>query len=295
MKKLFIALILLFNVVYAEENESLDIEKWLLSNETELNQTEDNNTYETNTTGEYVEPVNSGQIRQNINGYYLVIEDDANLLTESQISLLINDMKPLTEYGHVIFKTINYNDTTTEKYANNYYYSNFGNENGSMFLIDMYRRYIYIVSGGNNFNAITESKSEIITDNAYRYASSKDYYKCASVAFGEMYKVLAGQKINEPMRYISNICLSLVTGFFACFLYVLAKTRIKPAGNAELVNNCENEMTVKSIEVTPAGIHKVYSPVSESSGSSSHGGGGGFHGGGGGGGGFHGGGGGHRF
>lgn len=77
--------------------------------------------------------------------YKVIIEDDANLLTDIEENALLDEMKPLTEYGNIIFKSINRNTSnSTKKYAENYYYNNFGNNNGTMFLIDMYKREIYI-------------------------------------------------------------------------------------------------------------------------------------------------------
>lgn len=283
--KLFITFLLIFNFsilnVYAEN----EIEE----NITELNDTELEN-------NETPAENNSKNVRELMNGNYLVIEDDANLLNENEIFLLKEQMKSLTEFGNIVFKTTDSYNSDTYQYAANYYYNNFGNGSGTMLIIDMYNRYIYVISEGWNYSIITDRKAEIITDNAYTYARDGSYYQCASKVFDQVNTLLNGGKINEPMRHISNIVVSLVSGFFIAFIYVLNKTKIKIPKGSDILKNCDIDFKVNSINVQKSGTHKVYSPVSDSSssGGSSHsgGGGGGFSGGGGG---FSGGGGGHRF
>lgn len=233
-----------------------------------------------------------------VNG--VVLEDDADLLTEAEEKQLVDIMTPLTEYGHIIFKTIDKNDMTAEQYAHHYYYDHFGNESGTMLLIDMYNRYIYICSAGNNYNVITNTKADIITDNIYQYASNKEYFKCAQEAFTEIKVLLDGGKIAEPMRYASNIVISLVLGFLLTFLFVANSMRIKKPSRKRRLNSAEKYVALANIVGRKTGSHRVYSPISDND--SSSGGfssGGGFSGGGGhssgGGGGFSGGGGGHRF
>ena len=224
----------------------------------------------------------------------VVIEDDAGLLTEEESQKLLDVMTPLTEYGHIIFKTINSNDTSTENYAHNYYYEHFGNESGTMLIIDMANRYIYICSAGENYKVITKDKANIITDNIYKYASNEKYYDCAVEAFNEIKTVLDGGKIAEPMRYASNIGMALVSGFLLSFLFVVSSMSVKRSSNSKKIEKLGQKVSIISVNIRQTGQRKVYSPVSDDSGFSS-GGGGGFSGGGGGGGGFSGGGGGHSF
>ena len=166
-----------------------------------------------------------------------------------------------------------------------------------MLLIDMDKRYIYICSAGNNYKVITQNKADIITDNIYQYASSKEYYECAAEAFSEIKTLLDGGKIAEPMRYASNVVISLVIGFLLTFIYIVSSMKVKRPSNKEITKGCEKYVALANIAGMATGTHKVYSPVSDSgSGSGFSGGGGGFSGGGGGGGGgFSGGGGGHSF
>ena len=228
---------------------------------------------------------------ENEDKYSIVLEDDANLLSEEELEKLKEVMVPLTEYGNIIFKTINDNSYgSTSSFAENYYYDRFGNNNGTMFLIDMYYRNIYIVSGGSNYGIITTAKANTITDNTYRYASREEYYECAKVAYEQMYSLLRGEKIAEPMRYASNVVISMTLALLINFLIVSSVSKIKKATNSEILKTCEIDVNVGSVNGYESGTHRVYSPVSDSS---SSGGGGGSSGGGGGG--FSGGGGGHGF
>ena len=228
-----------------------------------------------------------------------IIEDKAELLTIEEKEKLFDQMQPLTEYGHIVFLTITENDYSPDAYAKNEYYSRFENESGTLFLIDMKNRYLYIVSGGWNYKYITRQKANIITDNVYMDARNENWYQCASKAFSQIQSVLEGNKINEPMRYASNIVLSILIAFSLCYLYVLIKTDVAKATSDKILDNCNIDVNVANVHGDKTGTKKVYHPVSSDSGGGSgfSGGssGGGFSGGGGGGGGFSGGGGGHGF
>lgn len=223
--------------------------------------------------------------------YKLYLNDYAGLFTEDEENKLIEDMKPLTKYGHIMVETITENSYySAAGYASERYHQLFNQESGSLFLIDMKNRYIYIFSDGENYKYITNSKAEIITDNIYRYASRGDYYGCTKEGILEMNTILEGGKILEPMRYASNIFLALLISFFINFIIVSRATKIKKASNNAILKNCDIAFTIANVVGTKTGTHKVYSPPADSGGS-----GGGFSGGGGGGGGSSGGGGGHGF
>ena len=98
-----------------------------------------------------------------------------------------------------------------------------------------------------------------------------------------MNTLLEGGKISEPMRYASNIVLSLVIGFFVGFFRILSTSKIKSSSSSEVLDGCDIKFDIANIVAVKTGTHKVYSPPSSSSGVSG-GGGGGFSGGGGGGG-----------
>ena len=241
--------------------------------------------------------------------YTAEIVDQADLLTKDEEFRLLQDMKELTQFGNIVFVSTNDNNYSTEYYARNYYHQNYSTENGSLFLIDMSNREIYIFSDGSNYNIITESKAYSITDNVYRYASNGQYYLCASDAFSQMNTLLNGNKILEPMRFASNIFIALTVSFFLTFLFVLSQTKIRKASVSEITEKCDISFNMGTVTPKKNGTKKVYSPMSTDShytggssggysgGSHSSGGfsGGGHSGGGFSGGGHSGGGGGHRF
>lgn len=227
-------------------------------------------------------------VNERINGNVILIEDDAGLLSSDEVLKLKNDMKNLTKYGNIAFKSISSNSSSTANYASDYYHEKFGSSSGSLFLIDMDNRKIYIFSDGNNYKYITNSKANIITDNIYTYASRKDYYNCASMAYSQMNTILSGGKIAEPMRYISNSLISLILSFLFCYLFVFFSSKIKKASMNEILRGCDISYKIDNVHAEKTGMDSKYDPISDSSsysggGSSSSGGGGGSSSGGGGG------------
>lgn len=215
----------------------------------------------------------------------VVIEDDANLLTEYQEEELRKEMNVLTEYGIVLFKTTDFSiDTRPLKYIQSYFYSKFGNKAGVAFYIDMSSRELCVTatSAGGLDKIITSAKCNIITDNIYRYASSGNYYKCASEAYKQMNQLLSGGKIAETMKHVCNAILSIMLSLFFTYGVFLIIMGNKKATHKEIVGECEVKFKHGSVEVIKKGSHRVYSPRSTSSsgggGSSGHSSGGGFSG-----------------
>ena len=217
--------------------------------------------------------------------YTALIEDNANLLSIEERVKLFEEIKPLTKYGHVAFITTANNSSSVDSFADSYYHSHYGTNSGTIFIIDMSNREIYIFSDGNNYRTVTKSKAYSITDNTYRYATNKDYYGCASRTFKQIHTILDGGKIAEPMRYTSNIFIAITLAFFFSFLYILGKSKIAKASDRDVVDNCDIDFKIGETSAIKTGQHRVYSPQSS----------GGSGGGGGGGGGSSGGGGGHGF
>lgn len=77
-------------------------------------------------------------------GYRVIIEDDADLLSQDEERQLEAIMEEITEYGGVAFKSIDRNDVSTGDFATYYYYSCFQEKSGVVFLIDMDNRNIWI-------------------------------------------------------------------------------------------------------------------------------------------------------
>ena len=309
-KKIYLFIVLLVSIftininVYAEDTNVTETTNTAETSNPEVTTTtEDNKEVTTTTDKQECETCKEKQgvfeYTNKETNFRAIIEDKAELLTREEKEKLFDQMQPLTEYGHIVFLTITENDYSPDTYAKNNYYERFGNESGTLFLIDMKNRYLYIVSGGWNYKYVTRHKADIITDNVYMDARNERWFDCASKAFTQIGDVLEGNKIMEPMRYVSNIVLSILIAFSLCYLYVLIKTDVAKATSEEVLKNCNIDVKVTNVHGDKTGTKKVYSPVSSDSGGGSSGfsggssGGGGFSGGGGGG--FSGGGGGHGF
>lgn len=235
-------------------------------------------------------------------GYSVLLEDDAELLSAEERSQLAAQMQEITVYGNAAFKTISYNMFSASTYARDFYHDSFGQSSGTLFLIDMDNRELYIFSDGSVYRTITSSYADTITDNVYRYASRGDYYACASNAFEQIHSLLAGQKIARPMKYISNALLALILAALINYFLAMNLSRSAKASSSEILGAISTKFSFRNPRKDLVKQDKVYSPPSSSSSgyriSSSGGGhrssgGGGHHSGGGG----HrsGGGGGHRF
>ena len=249
----------------------------------------DNNTGETTTvvpedniiTNNVVDTNDYKYVNESTN-FSATIDDKANLLTVEERVKLFEEIKPLTEYGHTAFVSIANNYSSVESFADSYYHSNYGTESGTIFIIDMSNRKIYIFSDGANYRTVTSAKAYSITDNTYTYATNKDYYGCASYSFKQIYTILSGGKIAEPMRYTSNIFIAITLAFFFSFLYILSKSKISKASDRSVVNNCDITFQIGATSAIKTGQHSVYSPQSSGSSGGGGGGGGGSSGGGGG-------------
>lgn len=241
---------------------------------------------DTTTTGEVVEEEKTNKIEYTNpkTNFRVVIQDDADLLTDEEEEKLKDTMISITEYGHVGFVTINENEYNSEStYARNYSHTEFGSYvSSTVFLIDMDTRHIYLFNNGDIEKKISANKSEVITDNTFRYATNKDYYKCANETFRQVNTVINGGKINEPMRHISNFVMSIAIAVLFGYIIVSNATKIK---KQVVTKNYASTFALANANAIYIGDHTVYCPPSSSSGGGSSGGGGGGGGGGGSGGG----------
>ncbi|MCR5700632.1 MAG: TPM domain-containing protein [Lachnospiraceae bacterium] len=224
-------------------------------------------------------------------GYTVIIDDQAGLLNDDEMNNLFYDMEKITAYGHVAFVTINANNSTAESYAEGYYHNKFNAESGTLFLIDMDNRKVFIFSDGDIYKTVTKAYANIITDNVYTYATNQDYYGCASKVFEQEFELLEGRKIAQPMKYISNVLLAIVIALLLNYTIVRLYASSKTPSRKELLEGIFVDKKIINPNAVFTSETKRYDPVESSSS------GGGRSGGGGGGGGGHssGGGGGHSF
>ncbi len=218
-------------------------------------------------------------------GYKLEIHDDASLLEDTQLHALVKDMKGLVKYGSIGFFTTNIEYRSTSALAHDLYDKYLWNqssaeESGTIFLIDMEQRNIYIYSNGVIYKTITNAYANTITDKVYKYASDADYYRCAKEVFDSELTLLEGRKIAQPMKYASNIFLAAALAILINYLLVKLFSRAKSPSEAEMLASIAATQRMNNINVQFERESKTYSPRSSSS--SGGGGGGGSSGGGGG-------------
>ena len=242
--------------------------------------------------GVYAESQNTILWENPDTGYCIILEDDAQLLGSREQEELAAAMRTVTAYGNAAFKSISANAYSAASFADDYYHGLFGTESGTLFLIDMDNRELYLFSDGAIYRTIGKSYADTITDNVYRYASNGDYYLCASSAFEQIGAVLAGEKIAQPMKYISNALLAFILAALLNYFLARSLSRSSKPGTGEILGSISTRFDFRNPRKILTSQTKVYDPPSSSS---SGGSGGGHSGGGGGGGHSSGGGGGHRF
>ena len=227
-------------------------------------------------------------------GFAVYLEDQADLLTGDQETALLEKMKEVSAYAGAAFVTTDQNYGSAPDYAEARFRTFYRDSSAVLFLIDMSNRKIYIFSDGAAYQTITKTRSRVITDNVYTYASRQDYLGCAAEAFSQMRTLLEGGKIAQPMKYISNALIALLLSLLLCYIFVLRTAANSRATKQEILGAAAWTCTMAGVSRQLTSTHRKYSPRSHDSGGGG-GGGGGFSGGGGGGGFSSGGGGGHSF
>ena len=160
-------------------------------------------------------------------GYQALIRDDDDLLTDEEESALVQQMIPITDYGHIIFwSTSEYTFDEIEQ-AKNKRYSLYGNDSSGIFAINMQVRKVTFQSDGAIYSMVSSSYARSITDNVSGYASSGHYYQCAAEAYSQILTVLQGNRIAEPMKYISFVVIGLMLSFVLVVGIVFGK-RVNP-------------------------------------------------------------------
>lgn len=225
----------------------------------------------------------------NVTGYSAVILDNANYIDDLKEDELLQIMIPITEYSNVVYLTDEGNYSYTESYSEDLSrrtaYALFDNNRTDKVNVIVYEcdnEYDYIFSNGKvHSSPITSAKAYSITDNIYKYSADGNYYKAAEKAFTQIYNLLEGKAIAEPMKYICNAIMAITIALLINFLIINSKSKLKRASSAELISGA-----ISWVETTPPMVEfisesKTYSPQSSGGGGGHGGHGGGGHGGGG--------------
>ena len=199
------------------------------------------------------DPADSAESYENpYTGYRVVIADEKNLLTSKQRAKLCEDMKPLTKYGSVAFWTTGESTTSVITQAGNKRYELFKNTSSSIFSINMANGEIAIESVGEMHSIINDSYARSITDNVKGYAKNGEYYVCAHEAFSQMYTLLEGGYISEPMKYISYAVIAAMLGVILA-LAVAFSCRFNPLSEE---NNQFSKLWVKGCAAKDVAVIK---------------------------------------
>lgn len=156
-------------------------------------------------------------------GYTLVIHDEGGLVDSAEMDSLVEAMQPILQYANVGFLTYPSSGdggnpaTKAQRWGD----STFGsNSRFTVFIIDMNTRHLDIYASRPLSGVLTSAEENSIADNVYRYASRGDYAGCARETFRQIEKVLKGEKIATPMKYISNALLAIIMAILAAFLLI---------------------------------------------------------------------------
>lgn len=110
------------------------------------------------------------------------VNDEAGLFTTDQIQSLEQQAEKLNEKikGRVLIVTTTSNSEEPRDFADNYLRDAVGNDqNGSVLLLDMGQREIYISTSGNMIDYLTDSRIDSILDDVYDQMTNAAYYNAA--------------------------------------------------------------------------------------------------------------------
>ncbi|MBR2809785.1 MAG: TPM domain-containing protein [Solobacterium sp.] len=211
-------------------------------------------------------------IRNPSTGYEAVIDDSQDLLSDDEEKLLKVIMYRMTDYGNCMFVSA-YQEESTSYYSRKTYRDRYGKAAGTILVIDMYNRIIYIHNDGEVSKIITNAYSNSITDNSYSYASRGNYYQCAYSIFDQEFTLLQGGRIAQPMKHITNLLIAFLTALLINFM-VLVFNRTPEEVSRENQNSL---VLANGLAVTHASAKMLkrkikYSPRSSDYGGSSSGG-----------------------
>lgn len=205
------------------------------------------------------------------NGYRSVIQDEADLLTDAEEKNLLEAMEPITQYGNVAFLSTVDNHHSTGYYAEACYRDLFSHESGTVFLIDMDNRNIWIFSDGEIYDVVTEDYADTITDNVYRQASRADYFDCAQNVYHQMDTILSGGRIAQPMKYMCNLLLAFLSSLLIFYFVVRFYALTHRPSDKEVKEMIYAQCQISNCTSTLVNQTKVYHPHTSSSGGSSGG------------------------
>ncbi len=218
-------------------------------------------------------------------GYRAVLLDDNDLLTEAEEAELMETMKKLTGYTNAAFWSTATAGSQSQAINNaeKKHISLFGSYvNGIVFMIDMKARYMFLDTEGWIQGVIPKSTAQIITNNVRSAMTAGQYFSASQKVFRQVQSKIDGEKIAEPMRYLSAVSIGIMGGLlFALFLTITLRNAVLPLGAPRYYTRMAAAATVVSVTSSrligalamkrygePV-VTRTYSPVQSSSSSCS--------------------------
>ena len=235
------------------------------------------------------------------------INDEAGLFTQEQIQTLEKQAQPINEKikGQLFIVTTTTNSEEPRTFADNYLREAIGNnQNGSVLLMDMGQREIYISTSGNMIDYLDDKRIDNTLDDVYNQMKNADYFAAAKAYLSKTseyvdagvpgghyrideetgkitrYKVLTTTEI--IIAIILALVLSLVFYFVTVSRYQLKSGTYKyPFREKASIKLTDKTDRLTNSFVTTRRIPKSPPPGSGGGGSTTHSSGGGTFGGGG--------------
>lgn len=240
----------------------------------------------------------SGAYQNPDTGYRAYVVDERDLLRESEMEKVIESMKPITEYGDVVFYSCWYENpysnliqsvypdydegaaslSVAERLETQMFASS---DSYCMLVIEMRTRDLGVFVGGKIGEQVSKSRCTTIADNIYRLAGKADYEGCGTKAFGQLLASIKGQKIAEPMKVASNVLLALILALLINYFLVRILHGNISKGQPTILDNYGNQFAIMPRTPLVMSTSRKYSPTKNSHHSGGRSGGGGFSGGGG--------------
>lgn len=211
-------------------------------------------------------------------GYEVLVDDRANLLSESEENALTDIMYyDGASYGNMVFLTCSdAHSMTASDYQWYTYNSVYGDgSSGVVFLIDMDNRKIWMQGYGDLSDKIDVDTANSIADKIYTYASDGEYGECAIKGFNLIIQALGGKKITGTLKYLGNACIALIFSIIATFIFAFSVSAKRKATDREILDNIERYINISNHQRNLGHVERIYDPPSSSSSDSSSGGGGG--------------------
>ncbi len=210
------------------------------------------------------------------------IYDFAELLTEEEEKIIYGKiLKYIDEtFLDLAIVTINDNNKNSSmEYADDFYDYNFFKENGSLFLIDMDTRNIWISTKGKAITIYTDEKINNINENIYKYFSDEKYNE-GITKFIELFKDYESDKKYNAIKKEQNkgkyIIISLVVStLITLIIMIILVTKNKLVQKATTADSYINndKIQIKQISDIFKGRHVSKTKIESSSssgGSSTH-------------------------